>query len=178
MNNDMFLSNRFEVLPSNNLTFPVLQYHPDPLIRVFDMRMLRQAPPLSLTVPGAPVAVRFLPVGGRYGNSPDPSFVASTSDGSMQSLTLQATTLEQDMGVLPEVLYASLLGAPVQQDPGAKRPQTDEVCHLATSASCRLIAAGSTMGTLSLNALVEDANVGVQVKVNRVSYPCSEYVVQ
>jgi len=145
--------------------------HPDPLLRVFDMRMLRQAPPLSLTIPGAPVAARFLPTGGGDGNSPGPSFLAATGDGTMQSLSLQAATLEQDMGALPEVLYASLLGVPVQQDPVGQRPQPDQISCLAVAPSSRVIAAGSSLGSLSLSALVENPNSGVQVQVHQNPTP-------
>ena len=145
----------------------VWQYHPDPLIRVFDMRMLRQAPPLTLTIPGSPVAACFFQGGRDRGGDRGPSFVALTSEGSVQTMALQRGSLERDMSTLPEAMYCSLLGAPPPppaSDISGKRPQPDQVARLA---------AGSSLGTLSLNALLEEPSAsGVQaVRVNPHSAP-------
>jgi hypothetical protein len=171
----------------------MMQYHPDPLIRVFDMRMLRQASPLSLTIPGTPVSARFLPSSDSRDRDNDrgdddtdgPCLVAVTSEGCMQSLTLQRASLEQDMGAIPEVMYSTLLGVTVNPPPPSSSPvmlgdkskrhggDKDNVTCLAVASGGRLVATGSSMGTLSLNALLlleddDQSSGGAQLLVNQV----------
>jgi len=143
-----------------------ITYHPDPLVRVFDMRMLRQVSPITLAIP-PPSHVTMFPCA--FPSPPDPScsiakatFLASSANGYMQSLSLS----DNHEGILEsmQVCYAALAGS-------ADGSEVDKVTAMAASSTGRIAAVGSAMGALSLHALMDpmDENSMMDIKVNEAS---------
>jgi hypothetical protein len=145
----------------NIAAFLCLQLHPDPLVKVFDMRMLRQRAPLSLAIPPAN-NVRLLPPS----ESSGPSVFCSSRNGYLQTIELDEN-LDPLMHTL-QMFYATLATSPQDR---AMNPQAlqDSLSVVGVSSNGRLIASGSQMGAVSLHSkALPDEEGNVHVSINEV----------
>ena len=137
------------------------QIHSDPLVKVFDMRMLRQRAPLSLAIP-PPNNVKLLPHPPRskYQHQQSAfSLMASSPNGCLQTIDLDAN-YEPIMPTL-QMLYATLTDP---QETGL----SDSLSVVAASSTGHFLASGSSMGVVSLHSRADSAREDVVLSVNEV----------
>jgi hypothetical protein len=99
-----------------------LQYFPDPLVKVFDLRMMRQTPPLSFSP--AMVAPSLL---GTYGSGPSLRLI-SKSSSSAAGADVATLLLLVRAAMLPgreRVLVGSATGMFLSTDPYRLTPDTE-----------------------------------------------------
>jgi hypothetical protein len=136
------------------------QYHPDPTVKIFDMRMLRQIAHLALAIP-PPCFVKFLPRNDDL--DLNLGVLAVSPNGYIQSVFL-TPSYEPIMETL-QIQYATLNNP---QEETVPLSETDEVAVVNVSSNGQLIGVGSVMGVLSLHASILPEEPAT-VQVNQVS---------
>ena len=128
-----------------------LQYVPDPLIRQYDLRMLRQLSPLPM--PGLVACrLRFLP---RSDDSAARSILLASEDGLLQSYELTAAG-----GVPCTNMFYSHIASETDENTGYD--VVPKLTAIATSSSGQLVAVGSSHGiVVQLGSTVPEPTVNL-----------------
>lgn len=125
-----------------------MQYVPDPLVKVFDVRMQRQLSPMSMSV-GSPTVLKFVPSGPQSAEDISPaSILMGASTGIVQVCPLSGAMIDS------QLMYAPLTS------------RKEVMTTMAVSPSGQVMCVGTSTGAIAQYVLKMPE--GIKIKVNEV----------